>query len=113
MTFDDGILKIYGTENGASPGEAPIKKLADPQSYYYHEETVGITRHYEALKTEQVIERVVSIPQPAAVNINQIAVFEDGTQYRIRMVQPDTDDLGLKIIRISLERNGEEYEISD
>lgn len=113
MTFDDGILKIYGTENGASPGEVPVKKLVNPQSYYYHEETVGITRYYEALKAEQTIERVVSIPQHAAVNINQIAVFEDGVQYRIRMAQPDTDDLGLKIIRLSLERNGDEHEIPD
>lgn len=113
MTFDDGLIKIYDVTNSAQPGEFPIKLLENPESYYFHEESIGITRYYEALKAGQVIERVISIPSPATVSINQIVVFEEGDQYQIRMVQPERDDLGLKVIKLSLERNGDNYEINE
>lgn len=112
MTFDDGIVKIYNVTNDAQPGEMPVKGLTLAESFYFHEESLGITRYYEALKAGQLIERVISIPWPAVININQIAIFEDNMQYQVRMVQQDTDDFGLKILRLSLERNGEEYEIN-
>lgn len=113
MTFDDGIVKIYDVKNEARPGDLPVKGLSLAEPFYFHEESLGITRYYEALKAGQLIERVISIPWPAQVNINQVAVFEDGTQYQVRMVQQDTDGFGLKILRLSLERNGEDYEINN
>lgn len=112
MTFDDGIVKIYNVENDAQPGEMPVKGLALEESFHFFEESLGITRYYEALKAGQLIERVISIPWPASVNTNQVAIFEDGAQYQVRMVQQGADDFGLKILRLSLERNGEDYEIN-
>lgn len=113
MTFDDGIVRIYNVANNAQPGDMPQKGLALAESFYFHEDSLGITRYYEALKAGQLIERVISIPWPAQVNINQVAVFEDGTQYQVRMVQQDADGFGLKILRLSLERNGEDYEVNN
>ena len=49
----------------------------------------------------------------ADININQIAVFEEGSQFKIQMVQQEKDEEGLKIVKLSLERNGEEYEIDE
>lgn len=113
MTFDDGIVKIYSVTNGSEPGEVPAKVLASPVLFYFHEESLGITRYFEAIKAGQLIERVISVPWPADININQIAVFEDGSQFKIRMVQQEKDEEGLKIVKLSLERNGEEYEITE
>lgn len=113
MTFDDGIIKVYSVSNGSEPGEVPAKVLATPVLFYFHEESLGVTRYFEALKAGQLIEKVISIPWPAEISVNQIVVFEDGSQFKIRMVQYEKDDDGLKIIKLSLERNGEEYEISE
>lgn len=111
MTFDDGIVKIYDVINSAEPGELPVDKLQNPIPYHFHEETVGVTRYYEAIKANQLIERVITT-YLAQINTNQVAVFEDGSQYLIRMVQLSADENGIKITRLSLERNGENYEIA-
>lgn len=111
MTFDDGIVTIYKVKNKSDPGDMPERLLVSPEIFYFHEESLGITRYYEALKAGQLIERVISVPEPADITINQIAVFEDDAQYQVRMVQRAADEFNLKIIRLSLERNGENYEI--
>lgn len=111
MTFDDGVVAICDVSNTAAPGEMPIKKLNAVQELSYEEETVGITRYYEAIKTDQLIEMVIVVPREIEISINQMAVLETGEQYEIRMVQAATDENGLKILRLSLERNGESYEV--
>lgn len=111
MTFDDGIVKIYDVVNAAAPGDLPVNKLQNPTEFFFSEDALGITRYYEAIKANQLIERVISIYR-YPVNINQVAVFEDGSQYTIQMVQHELDDNGIKITRLSLERNGENYEIA-
>lgn len=115
MTFDDGIITIYTVTNGAENGDLPEKNLTKNCEFYFHEETLGISRYYEALKSNQLIERVVDVPDEGVVSINDIATIDtdpiDSNQYIIRMVQRTLDEEGLKILRLSLERNGEEYEI--
>ena len=91
MTFDDGIVKIYDVINSAEPGELPVDKLQNPIPYHFHEETVGVTRYYEAIKANQLIERVITT-YLAPINTNH--------------------ENGIKITRLSLERNGENYEIA-
>lgn len=111
MTFDDGIVMICNVENAGESGERPIKRLYPIQELYYAEDTLGITRYYEAIKAEQLIEAVISVPDEIVININQMAVLEDKSQFQIRMVQKEVDEFGNKILKLSLERNGEEYEI--
>ena len=111
MTFDDGVVVICNISNAAAPGEMPVKKLSAVQELSFAEETVGITRYYEAIKTDQIIEMVIAVPREIEISINQMAVLETGEQYEIRMVQAATDENGLKILRLSLERNGEDYEV--
>lgn len=113
MTFDDGILKVYEVTNSASPGDMPIAALSEVGAFYFHEDSLGVTRYFEAIKAGQLIERVVSIPYPAFVSINHVVAFEDGSQFQVRMVQPERDEQNLKILRLSLERAGEQYEIVD
>ena len=111
MTFDDGLVTICDVTNESEPGEQPVKKLTPVQRLHYAEETVGINRYYSAIKADQLIESVIVVPAEFMINTNQFAIIDDGTQYMIQMVQKDRDDNGLKILRLSLERNGESYEV--
>lgn len=113
MTFDDGVVMICEVVNDAEPGDIPVKRLKRLQELSFHEESVGITRYYEAIRANQLIEKVISVPHEFDASVNQMAVLEDGSQYQIRMVQAGTDENSLRILRLSLERNGEEYEISN
>lgn len=115
MTFDDGILTIYSVTNLEENGEMPEKGLTKIGESFFHEETLGISRFYEALRSEQLIERVVDIHDDTIISINDICTIDtdpdDANQYVVRMVQRAFDEEGLKILRISLERNGDDYEI--
>lgn len=110
MTFDDGVIKIYSIDNIAKPGEIPAEGLVFYRSFCFSYLSLGVTRYYEALKANQNIESVICVYYDQALNTNQIAVMEDGAQYKIRMIQQDRDENGIRIMKISLERSGEQYE---
>lgn len=115
MTYSDGILKIYETINAAEPGMKPVLKLREGESCYFGFATLGITRYYTAMQAQQLIECVVRIPDWTSAKVTDICILEDGTQYRIAMLQKERDENGLKMSRLSLERlgEGEEYDFED
>lgn len=111
MTFDDGILTIYKTENAAEPGAKPVTKLLEKEKYYYGFDTLGISRYYTALQANQQIEAVVNIPGWGDIESWDICALDDGTQFKIVMRQPVINEDGLRITKLSLERIGEKYDI--
>lgn len=111
MTFDDGILVIYSVKNLARPGEKPIQGLKEKSKHYYGYDTIGVTRYYEALKADNLIESVVNIPGWHDILANNVCILENKTQYRISMVQPMLNEDNLKIMKLSLERVEEEYAV--
>lgn len=113
MTFDDGILTIYGIENIGKPGFKPVPGLSKKESFYFGYDTLGITRYYTALQAQQQIEAVVNVPGWNDITTLDICILENGKQYKIVMVQPTFDDQGLKITKLSLERISEEYAIKN
>ncbi len=114
MTFDDGILKIYETENSAPPGFEPVERLAFLAGYYYRQETLGYGRYYTALQARQKVDMVVSVPGWEYILANHICIPEDSQQYTVQLVQKAYDENGLKITRLTLERLGrEDYAIKD
>lgn len=110
MTFDDGIIILCSVENIAEPGDRPVTGLSEKERFYFSFDTLGINRYYTAMQNNQQIEAVVNIPGWGGVEATDICVLESGKQYRIAMIQAMTDDNGLKITKLSLERLGEEYE---
>lgn len=113
MTFDNGPVKICNVTNAAQNGEEPKKQLETAATYMYENLTVGVTRYYEAIKADQLIERMIAIYDlREGINTNQIAVTEDGAQFLIRQIQNAENENGIKILKLALERNGEEYEIT-
>ena len=62
MTFDDGILTVYQTENIAEPGMKPVIGLKEKEKYYYGFGELGFNRVYTAMQAKQQIEAVVNVP---------------------------------------------------
>ena len=110
MTFDDGIIQICSVVNGADPGDKPVRMLSPVESFHFGYDNLGITRYYTALQAHQQIEAVVNIPGWNRIAVESVAVLEDGTQYAVRMVQPQTDEDGLRITKLSLERISQSYD---
>lgn len=118
MTFDDGIVGVYELTQDKIPGKMPVEGLDLKELFYFGYETLGINRYYTAMQAKQQIESVISIPGWNAIKANRhIAIIadEDGVisadcdQFRIVMAQPTTDEDGLRITRLSLERIGDKY----
>lgn len=120
MTFDDGIVGVYELTKIKIPGKMPTDGLTEKERFYFGYETLGINRYYTALQANQSIEAVLSTPGWNTIKANtHIAIIADAdgvidadsAQYRIVMVQPTTDEDGLRITRLSLERLGENYAV--
>ena len=117
MTFDDGILKIYRETNTAEAGRKPVIELFLISRYYYHIETIGVTRYYQALQANAQVDGLVSVQGwDRDITINDICILDDadgGEQFKVRFIQNAYDDRNLKIRRLTLERIGENYVISN
>lgn len=103
MTFDDGILKVYRTENTANPGDMPKEKLVLKSEHFFGYDVLGYNRYYTALQMHQNISAVVNIPEWHDITPLDVAEMEDGQRYKIRLVQPMKDENGLDITKLTLE----------
>ena len=113
MTFDDGTLSIYATENIAPAGAKPIIGLKLKSSHFFGYETIGLTRHYAAKQAKTLISDLVHVWQDRNIKPEDICILEDGLQYKCELVQHVLNEDGLPITRITLERLDEEYAISE
>ena len=104
MTFDDGILKIYRTENTAGPGRMPQETETLLSEHYFRYDVLGFSRYYTALQANQSVSAVVNIPEWHDIAVLDIAELEDGRRYRIRLCQPMKDENGLDMTKLTLER---------
>lgn len=104
MTFDDGILKIYRTENVAEAGAMPVEKTMLKSEHYFGFDVLGYSRYYTALQAQQNISLVVNIPDWHDISVLDLAEMEDGCRYIVRMHQPMKDENGLNITKLTLER---------
>lgn len=109
MTFDDGILTIYTVVNRAALGDKPVYGLIEKMRSYFSYQTLGINRYYTALQADQQISAVVAVPAWDDIRVTDVCALEDGTQYTIMMVQAEKDEMGLRIMRLSLERVKQNY----
>lgn len=109
MTFDDGILKVYRPENTSDKGNMPNEVLVYKSSFHFSYDKLGIARYYNALKNNQRIESVVNIEFNVCVRVLDIVEMEDGSYFRIEMLQRDKDEDGLLYIKLSLQRLDDEF----
>ena len=111
MTLDDGILRIYRVEDVSEKGMKPVWKLKFKTRAYFGFETVGITRHYAAMRAGNKIAALVRVWQDRNICADDICILEDGAQYRCSFVQHMKNDDGLDITKITLERLEKDYGI--
>ena len=85
--FNDGLVRIYAVTDGAKPGYqtkvVPTLKCV----LRYQEQRLGLQRTYLAKQAQVEVERVIRTPRLKEVSTQNVAVTEDGRQYRIDLVQ--------------------------
>lgn len=89
--YNDGLVMIYSVTDSAAPGYEPKPQLTKKLALRYEERSLGIRRYYEAMQNQISVERVVRCPRVAGVTNQDVAQTEDGTYYRIDLVQAVTD----------------------
>ena len=85
--FNDGVVRIFSVSDAAAPGwqPKPVPKLK--VTLRYQERTMGIQRYYAAQQNQVELRRVIRVPRAGDVTSQDIAVTEDGRQYRVDLVQ--------------------------
>lgn len=90
--YNDGIVTIFYQRDGAASGYLPIPSLTAVVKLAYQERKLGIKRYYEAKQNQIHVERVIRIQNPpVTINNQMVTETEDGTLYRIDLVQTVPD----------------------
>lgn len=110
QTYSDGLVKVYAVADTAEPGYKPVEGLTFKAALRYEERRLGIQRYYEGKQNQIQIERVIRVPRVNAVSSQDVAVTEDGEQYRIDLVQTVTD-LYQESMDLTLSRIQQKYEV--
>lgn len=110
--FNSGIVKIYALTNIAVPGYAPKMALKEKVTLRYEEMRLGINRYYQAMQNNIQIERVIRCPRWGNVTNQDVAITEDGKQYRIDLIQ-SVDDVYPACIDVSLTKIEQVFEVAE
>ena len=91
QNFNDGKVTIYNAEDNAQPGYYPQISLSPKVKLRYEKRSLGIQRYNAASQNLTEIKRVVRVPKRPDVTNQDVAQTEDGTYYRIGLVQDVVD----------------------
>lgn len=116
---DDGLVTVCTLENMAESGDMPVYRLIGIFTQYYGERQISLTRSYLARGVDEQVDMVIRIADDGyRPRIGQFAVLrfysgqenDAGDQYRITLVQPLTDEDGLRCYDLTLSRMEENYD---
>ena len=110
QSYNDGVVKIYNVGDIAQPGYRPGEGLTLKLTLRYDEQRIGINRLYMSRQNQTEIERVLRVPRNANISNQDVAITEDGRQYRIDYVQSVTD-IWPDSLDLSLTKVEQEYEV--
>ncbi len=111
QTHNDGLVKICRVDNIADPPRKPKEHLVLKEQLRYKERTVGQQRFYNAMQAGVQIERVLDCPLRQNVSTQDVAIPNDGQQYRIVQVQY-IEDAQPPEMRLTLEAVTQAYDIA-
>ena len=112
QTFNDGVLAVYSVGQSAGDGTMPRSVLLVKEKILrYDERTVGITRYWQGAQNNANISRLLRTPRRNNVSVQDVAIPNDGQQYRIRQVQYPKD-VTPPCMDLSLERVDENYDLA-
>lgn len=110
QTYNDGVVSVYSVTDVAAPGEMPREGLTEKIVLRYAEQRLGITRYYQAMQNNVSVERVLRVPRQGVITNQDVAITEDGQQYRIDMVQ-SVDDAYPPSYDLTLAKVTQNYEV--
>ena len=87
QSYNDGLVSIYSVTDGAAPGYRPVPMLVFKERLRYQERYLGINRLYSGQQNQVDIQRIVRVLKVPGVSNQDVAITEDGRQYRIDSVQ--------------------------
>lgn len=112
QSFNDGIVRIFSVSDGAAPGWQPKPAAELKLTLRYQERALGIQRYYAGMQNQIELRRVIRVPRTGRVSSQDLAVTEDGQQYRVDLVQsiqeayPPCADLTLAAVRQKFDVSG-------
>lgn len=112
QSYNSGILTVYRVTDGAKPGFAPVPELEKAAALRYEELRLGLTRYYSAAQNQVKVEKVIRVPKGPDISTQDVAVTEDGRQYRIDLVQL-ADGVWPPSMDLTLAKVEQEYPLSD
>ena len=110
--YNDGVVRNYSVEDTAAPGYAPVETPTLKITLRYEERRLGITRYFSGQQNQLQIDRVLRVQRAGKITSQDIAVTEDGQNYRVDLVQsvpdvwPESMDLTLSKIEQIIETEG-------
>lgn len=110
QSFNDGTVSIYGVENIAEPGKMPVEKIVLRETLRYRERTVGLTRRDYGRQDNAQIKYVLRCPRRRSVSSLDVAIPNDGKQYRIWNVQYP-EDIDPPVMDVTLQELTAIYDI--
>ncbi len=87
QAFNDGVVTVYSVEDGAAPGLRPVPMLLEKVRLRYQERYLGINRLYSGRQNQVEIQRILRVQKVPWISSQDVAITEDGRQYRIDSVQ--------------------------
>lgn len=112
QNYNDGLVQIFAVSNAAPPGRMPVEQLTPKIKLRYEERSLGLQRYYSGKQNQVEVERVIRTPRRREVSSQDVAVTEDGTQYRIDLVQPVKDTYPPSM-DLTLSRIDQNYDVSN
>lgn len=107
--FNDGLVRVYKVSDVAEPGRMPKEELTLKATLRYEEKRLGIYRSYTARQAQVEIARVIRCPR-SDISTQDIAITEDGKQYRIDMVQA-APEIMPPVMDLTLVKIVQDYEV--
>lgn len=112
QAYNDGVVTVYAVTAAGPPGGLPVEKPVKKAVLRYEERRLGLQRYYEARQNQVEVERVLRTPRLRGVSSQDLAVTEDGQQYRIDLVQ-STDGVYPPSMDLTLTRIVQKYDVSN
>ncbi|MFR1239572.1 hypothetical protein [Alistipes sp.] len=111
QSYNDGVVTVYCETDAAKSGFKPQPSLKPKLTLRYEERRLGLQRYYEGRQNQAQLERVLRVPRAGSVSSQDVAITEDGKQYRIDLVQAVTD-VYPPSMDLTLARIEQKYEVS-
>ncbi len=110
QTFNDGIVTVYAVTDDAKPGYKPTLGLKKRIELCYEERRVGIQRFFSGQQNQIKVERVIRCPATGQISTQDVAITENGQQYRIDLIQK-VDGVYPPSVDITLTHIRQKYEV--